>query len=157
MRVVVVGATGNVGTSLLRALSREDQVDSVLGVARRKPELVLAKVEWAEADIASSELEPLFGGADAVVHLSWLIQPSRDLDTIRLALTAAETGHLVFGTLHTSSAVKTIDRIVDVFSATEKELVRTMLSQGRSARYLVPEPVWEYIITRELYAAGNGT
>src|SRR5438874_2136208 len=59
-----------------------------------------------------------------------LVGELRDLDTIRLALTAAETGHLVFGTLHTSSAVKTIDRIVDVFSATEKELVRTMLSDS---------------------------
>ena len=57
----------------------------------------------------------------------------RDLDTIRLALTAAETGHLVFGTLHTSSAAKTIDRIVDVFSAAEKDMVRTMLSESLQA------------------------
>ncbi|MFM2406552.1 MAG: twitching motility protein PilT, partial [Pseudomonadota bacterium] len=54
----------------------------------------------------------------------------RDLETIRLALTAAETGHLVFGTLHTSSAAKTIDRVVDVFPASEKEMVRTMLSES---------------------------
>ncbi len=54
----------------------------------------------------------------------------RDLETIRLALTAAETGHLVFGTLHTSSAAKTIDRIVDVFPAAEKEMVRAMLSES---------------------------
>ena len=54
----------------------------------------------------------------------------RDLETIRLALTAAETGHLVFGTLHTSSAAKTIDRIVDVFPAAEKEMVRSMLSES---------------------------
>ena len=52
-----------------------------------------------------------------------------DLETIRLALTGAETGHLVFGTLHTSSAAKTIDRVVDVFSAAEKEMVRNMLSE----------------------------
>jgi twitching motility protein PilT len=57
----------------------------------------------------------------------------RDLDTIRLALTAAETGHLVFGTLHTSSAAKTIDRIVDVFSAAEKDMVRTMLAESLQA------------------------
>ncbi len=57
----------------------------------------------------------------------------RDLETIRLALTAAETGHLVFGTLHTSSAAKTIDRIVDVFPAAEKEMVRTMLSESLRA------------------------
>ena len=54
----------------------------------------------------------------------------RDLETIRLALTAAETGHLVFGTLHTSSAAKTIDRIIDVFPAAEKEMVRAMLSES---------------------------
>jgi twitching motility protein PilT len=54
----------------------------------------------------------------------------RDLETIRLALTAAETGHLVFGTLHTSSAPKTIDRIVDVFPAAEKAMVRSMLSES---------------------------
>ena len=54
----------------------------------------------------------------------------RDLETIRLALTAAETGHLVFGTLHTSSAAKTVDRIVDVFPAGEKEMVRAMLSES---------------------------
>ena len=54
----------------------------------------------------------------------------RDLETIRLALTAAETGHLVFGTLHTSSAAKTVDRIVDVFPAAEKDMVRTMLSES---------------------------
>ena len=54
----------------------------------------------------------------------------RDLETIRLAMTAAETGHLVFGTLHTSSAAKTIDRIIDVFPAEEKEMVRAMLSES---------------------------
>ena len=57
----------------------------------------------------------------------------RDLETIRLALTAAETGHLVFGTLHTSSAAKTIDRIIDVFPAAEKDMVRSMLSESLQA------------------------
>jgi len=63
--------------------------------------------------------------ADAI-----LVGEMRDLETIRLALTAAETGHLVFGTLHTSSAAKTIDRIVDVFPAAEKDMVRAMLSES---------------------------
>ncbi|MGH8653332.1 MAG: type IV pilus twitching motility protein PilT [Gammaproteobacteria bacterium] len=58
-----------------------------------------------------------------------LVGEMRDLETIRLALTAAETGHLVFGTLHTSSAAKTIDRVVDVFPAAEKEMIRAMLSE----------------------------
>ncbi|MFZ6692183.1 type IV pilus twitching motility protein PilT [Undibacterium sp. SXout20W] len=62
-----------------------------------------------------------------------LVGELRDLETIRLALTAAETGHLVFGTLHTSSAAKTIDRIVDVFPAEEKEIVRSMLSESLQA------------------------
>ncbi len=63
-----------------------------------------------------------------------LVGELRDLETIRLALSAAETGHLVFGTLHTSSAAKTIDRIVDVFPAEEKEMVRAMLSESLAGR-----------------------
>jgi twitching motility protein PilT len=62
-----------------------------------------------------------------------LVGELRDLETIRLAMTAAETGHLVFGTLHTSSAAKTIDRIIDVFPAEEKEMVRAMLSESLRA------------------------
>ncbi len=62
-----------------------------------------------------------------------LVGEMRDLETISLALTAAETGHLVFGTLHTSSAAKTVDRIVDVFPAAEKEMVRSMLSESLRA------------------------
>ena len=59
-----------------------------------------------------------------------LVGEMRDLETIRLALTAAETGHLVFGTLHTTSAAKTIDRIIDVFPGSEKDMVRSMLSES---------------------------
>ena len=62
-----------------------------------------------------------------------LVGEMRDLESIRLALTAAETGHMVFGTLHTSSAAKTIDRIIDVFPAAEKEMVRSMLSESLRA------------------------
>jgi len=62
-----------------------------------------------------------------------LVGEMRDLETIRLAMTAAETGHLVFGTLHTSSAAKTIDRVIDVFPADEKEMVRAMLSESLRA------------------------
>jgi len=78
MRVVVVGATGNVGTSVLRSLVSDARVDSILGIARRRPKLLLPKVEWADADVRSADLRTLFEGADAVVHLAWLIQPSRD-------------------------------------------------------------------------------
>ena len=62
-----------------------------------------------------------------------LVGELRDLETIRLALSAAETGHLVFGTLHTSSAAKTVDRIIDVFPGDEKEMVRAMLSESLQA------------------------
>src|SRR3954454_22843151 len=83
MRVVVVGASGNVGTSLLRSLADEPAVESVLGLARRLPKLGFPKTEWRQADITRSDLRPHFEGADAVVHLAWLIQPGRDLDTVR--------------------------------------------------------------------------
>ena len=82
MRVVVTGASGNAGTSVLAALQDEAAVDSVLGIARRRPELSLPKVEWAQADVSRDPLEPHFRGADAVVHLAWLIQPSRDQATV---------------------------------------------------------------------------
>ena len=83
MRVVVVGASGNTGTSLLSALGADPQVTSVLGVARRRPTLEFPKTTWETADIASDDLTPLFRGADAVVHLAWLIQPSHDLERLR--------------------------------------------------------------------------
>lgn len=79
----MVGATGNVGTSLLASLGREDKVDSILGVARRRPRLSFPKTTWETADISTDDLVPLFAGADAVVHLAWLIQPSRDGATLR--------------------------------------------------------------------------
>src|SRR4051794_40362959 len=78
MRVVVTGATGNVGTSTLQALTADDRVDSIVGIARRLPELEMPKVEWVAADVRSADLVSLFRGADAVIHLAWLIQPSRD-------------------------------------------------------------------------------
>ena len=84
MRVVVVGASGNVGTSLLHALAGEDRVDSIVGVARRIPQMKWPKTTWVQADISDDdrELERHFRGADCVVHLGWLIQPSRDEATL---------------------------------------------------------------------------
>ena len=78
MRVVVTGASGNVGTSLLRALGDEAAVTSVLGLARRRPDLQLPKTTWVAADVAADDLSGHFRGADVVVHLAWLIQPSHD-------------------------------------------------------------------------------
>ena len=94
MRVVVVGATGNAGTALLRALAVEPGVTSVVGIARRLPDRdapPYSTAEWVTADIASAEPDELvvghladaFRGADAVVHLAWLIQPNRDRDLLR--------------------------------------------------------------------------
>ena len=86
MRVVVTGATGNVGTSVLAALEREPLVTSVLGLARRLPEPAAAeafpKARFAAADVTQDDLVPHLRGAAAVVHLAWLIQPSRDRGTL---------------------------------------------------------------------------
>jgi UDP-glucose 4-epimerase len=82
MRVVVTGATGTLGTSLLRALGADERIDSVLGIARRPAVESFPKVTWAAADVARDELETLFGGADAVVHLAWRIQPSHEQDEL---------------------------------------------------------------------------
>ncbi|MGW7431801.1 NAD-dependent epimerase/dehydratase family protein [Streptomyces sp. NPDC054861] len=82
LKVVVTGATGNVGTSLVRALAREPRVASVLGLARRTPRLTLPKTEWAEVDLSLERDEPRLAqyveDADAVVHLAWRFQPTHD-------------------------------------------------------------------------------
>jgi nucleoside-diphosphate-sugar epimerase len=78
VRVVVTGASGNVGTSVLRTLSLHGDVAELVGIARRLPAMQMPKTEWVAADIVSSDLLPLFAGADAVIHLAWAIQPSRD-------------------------------------------------------------------------------
>ncbi|GAB3223593.1 SDR family oxidoreductase [Glycomyces halotolerans] len=78
MRIAVTGATGNIGTSLVRALSGDDRVDSILGIARRVPEWSVPKTDWAAADLAEDDLDALFADRDAVVHLGWLLQPMRD-------------------------------------------------------------------------------
>ncbi|MGB8882018.1 MAG: NAD-dependent epimerase/dehydratase family protein [Solirubrobacteraceae bacterium] len=77
MRVVVIGATGNVGTSVLESLEAEPRVEEVVAVARRTSDRAYARTTFQAADIAASDLVPLLRGADAVVHLAWLIQPGR--------------------------------------------------------------------------------
>ncbi|MFG1617237.1 NAD-dependent epimerase/dehydratase family protein [Nonomuraea wenchangensis] len=110
MRVVVVGATGNVGTSLVRALSTDERVTSIVGVARRLPGWRVDRTEWRQADVASGDLARIFDGADAVVHLAWLFQPTRDpaatwranvLGSMRVFRAAAEAG--VQALVHASS------------------------------------------------------
>lgn len=83
MRIVVVGATGNVGTSVLDALARDSEVESAVGIARRRPTVEFPKTEFVAADVVRDDLVPHFRGADAVVHLAWLIQPARDLEHVR--------------------------------------------------------------------------
>jgi UDP-glucose 4-epimerase len=78
MRIVVTGATGNVGTSVVAALAADARVTEIVGLARRRPQLQPPRTTWVEADIVSAPLTDLFAGADAVIHLAWLIQPSRD-------------------------------------------------------------------------------
>jgi UDP-glucose 4-epimerase len=91
MRVVVFGATGNVGTSVLQSLASEASVTEIVGVARRDPAKSFAKTSFVKADIARSDLTGILRGADAVIHLSWLIQPGRDESiTERVNVTGSE-------------------------------------------------------------------
>lgn len=78
MRVVVTGATGNVGTSVVRALAADPAVTEIVAVARRVPQRPLERATFTAADVAESDLAPIFRGADVIVHLAWLIQPGRD-------------------------------------------------------------------------------
>jgi len=78
MRIVVTGATGNVGTSVLRALAADSRVEEIVGLARRLPRVQYPRTRWLQADITSSPLAPMLHDADVVIHLAWLIQPSRD-------------------------------------------------------------------------------
>ncbi len=83
MRIVVTGATGNVGSQLVPQLLAAPEVTSVVGLARRPPATGDPRVEWHAVDIAETDLAPLFAGADVVVHLAWLLQPSHDPDEMR--------------------------------------------------------------------------
>jgi nucleoside-diphosphate-sugar epimerase len=82
VRIAVTGATGSVGVRVVQALAARPEVDEVVGIARRRPFLDLVGVTWREADVAADDLVPVFRGCDAVVHLAWLLQPSRDRDRL---------------------------------------------------------------------------
>jgi UDP-glucose 4-epimerase len=91
MKVVVTGATGNVGTSTVKALSESPEIDEIVGVARRLPTWSPAKTKWTEANVLSDDLGEIFAGADAVIHLAWAIQPSHDEPTMeRINVTGSE-------------------------------------------------------------------
>jgi nucleoside-diphosphate-sugar epimerase len=83
VRVLVTGATGNVGTSLLQRLAQDPAISEIVGLARRRTELELPRTTWVAADVARDDLVAHFRGADCVVHLAWLIQPSRVRETTR--------------------------------------------------------------------------
>jgi UDP-glucose 4-epimerase len=78
VRIVVTGASGNVGTSVLQALAADEAVEEIVGLARRIPQRSFAKTTWHAADVSRDELTRAFHGTDVVIHLAWLIQPSRD-------------------------------------------------------------------------------
>ena len=78
MRIAITGASGNVGTSVLESLATDDAVDSITAIARRRPETTFPKTTWVTADVSRDDLTRHFEGMDAVIHLAWLIQPSRD-------------------------------------------------------------------------------
>lgn len=124
MRVVVFGATGNAGTSFIRAAASDPSIESIVGIARRMPDTRMPKTEWAQADISRDDLGPLVKGADCVVHLAWLIQPSRDLNTLYATnvegsrrvfeATAAEgVGSLVYASSVGAYSLGPKDRFVD--------------------------------------------
>ena len=124
MRVVVTGATGNVGTSVVGALSGDPEVEEIVGVARRLPKLEVPRTRWIAADVAVDDLTGCFGGADCVVHLAWLIQPSRDRRATQAvnvegsrrvfeAAVAAGVGSLVYGSSVGAYSPGPKDRAVD--------------------------------------------
>ena len=92
MRIVVTGATGNVGTSVVAALASDPRVSEIVGLARRRPQLQSPRTTWVQADVLTAPLEDLFRGADAVIHLAWLIQPSHDGASSRRSTWAARGG-----------------------------------------------------------------
>ena len=130
VRVVVTGATGNVGTSVVPALARDPSVEEIVGLARREPEVRLPKTSWVRADVTRSDLVEIFRGADCVIHLAWLIQPSRDEQTLAAvnvegstrvfeAVAAAEVPAVVYASSVGTYSAGPKDRRVDESWPTE--------------------------------------
>ena len=134
--VLVTGPTGSGKSTTLAAMINEINVNSkehiltvedpIEFVHQPKSSLINQREVGAHTNSFANALKAALREDPDVI----LVGEMRDLETIRLALTAAETGHLVFGTLHTSSAAKTMDRVIDVFPAAEKDMVRSMLSES---------------------------
>jgi UDP-glucose 4-epimerase len=124
MRVVVTGATGNVGTSVVASLTADPEVDEIVALARRAPSQPLPGAEFISADVAESDLSSIFRGADAVVHLAWLIQPGRDesvtsrvnllgSERVFAAALEANVGALVYASSVGAYSPGPKDRLVD--------------------------------------------
>jgi UDP-glucose 4-epimerase len=106
MRVTITGATGNVGTAVVRALGAEPAVTEIVGISRRRPDAALPKTRWVQADVSDSDLVQTLRGSDALIHLAWLIQPSRNENVTRA--TNVEGSRRVFA----AAAAAAVPRIV---------------------------------------------
>jgi nucleoside-diphosphate-sugar epimerase len=124
MRIVVTGASGNVGTSVLEALAATPEVEEIVGLARRRPRLELPRTRWVQTDVVRDDLVEPFRGADVVIHLAWLIQPSRDRGATRAvnfdgskrvldAVAAAGVPSLVYASSVGAYSPGPKDRLVD--------------------------------------------
>ena len=142
MKIVVTGATGNVGTSVVRALSADASVTEIVAVARREPRQPLGRSEFVRADVTSSDLGPIFRGAQAVIHLAWLIQPGRDEAVTRRvnlygsrrvfdAIVAAGATALVYASSVGAYSPGPKDRLVDESWPTEG-IVSSFYSRHKS-------------------------
>lgn len=137
--ILVTGPTGSGKTTTLAAMidhineNRKDHIltieDPIEFIHEEKQCLISQREVHKHTDSFSNALRASLREDPDIIFVGEM----RDLETIKLALTAAETGHLVFGTLHTTSATKTIDRVIDVFPAEEKDMVRVMLSESLQA------------------------
>ena len=137
--VLVTGPTGSGKSTTLAAMidyineSRKEHILTIEDPIEFVHESKKSLINQREVHRDTLGFEPALRSALREDPDVILVGELRDLETIRLALTAAETGHLVFGTLHTSSAAKTIDRVIDVFPAAEKDMIRAMLSESLQA------------------------
>jgi nucleoside-diphosphate-sugar epimerase len=120
MRIVVLGATGNVGTSVVEQLAADSAVHSVVGVARRKPDWQPDKVEWLEADLAQQQLPQSFAGADAVLHLAWAFQPSHRPQTT-WQVNAVGTAHVLRAVEQARVPVLVVASSVGAYSPASKD------------------------------------
>jgi nucleoside-diphosphate-sugar epimerase len=121
MRIVVLGATGNVGTSVVERLVADPDVERVVGIARRRPQWQPQKVEWVEADIVDAELPRYFDGADAVIHLAWAFQPSHRPE-VTWAVNAVGTARILGAVERADVPVLVVASSVGAYSPGDKEI-----------------------------------